>query len=130
MNLPICTCCQLLSWWQNCGRWDGWNVACSQEPNPSYLPWARHSPTLFLYDQVYHDPPVHALVLQEVSSLDFTTSSHLPFVHYMQHQSHHPNILWRIQIIEHLIMQFSPATYNFIPLWSTYSPLQPIFRYP
>jgi hypothetical protein len=34
--------------------------------------------------------------------------------------------LARIQIVELLIMQFSTASYDFIPLWSKYSPKHPV----
>jgi hypothetical protein len=29
-----------------------------------------------------------------------------------------------------LIMQFSPTSCHFIPLWSKYSPKHPVFKYP
>jgi hypothetical protein len=36
---------------------------------------------------------------------------------------------WTIQVMKLLVMQFSPASYHFIPLWSKYSPENPVPRY-
>jgi hypothetical protein len=59
----------------------------------------------------------------------------LPHVCYIPVLSHPPwldhsnYIWWRVQIMKFIIVQFSPAFYCFIPLWSEYSPqhLQSVF---
>jgi hypothetical protein len=58
------------------------------------------------------------------------------FACYMTRPSHHPrcdhpkNIWQRVQIMELLILQFSPSSCHFIPLWYKYSPKQPVHKHP
>jgi hypothetical protein len=65
---------------------------------------------------------------------------------YMQSSSSHPcymsclfhppwlgqsNCMWRkVQVMKLLILQFSQTAYYFIPLWSKYSSLHPLLKYP
>jgi hypothetical protein len=43
----------------------------------------------------------------------------------------HSNYAWRrVQVMKLLIMQFSPTSYHFIPLWSKYSPQHPVLKHP
>jgi hypothetical protein len=61
------------------------------------------------------------------------SSQHFPFLHacYMPHPSHpwfdHPNIWLKVQIMEHLISQCSPAHYHFTLLLGPYIPLSTLF---
>jgi hypothetical protein len=42
----------------------------------------------------------------------------------------HSYYTWRkVQIMKLLVMQFSPASYHFIPLRSKYSPQHPVLKY-
>jgi hypothetical protein len=42
----------------------------------------------------------------------------------------HSNYTWRrVQVTKLLIMQFSPTSCHFIPLWSKYSPRHPVLKY-
>jgi hypothetical protein len=58
------------------------------------------------------------------------------FIHarYMHSPSHNPpfddlqNILWRVQAVYLLTMQFSPVSRHFIPLGSKYSPKHPVIK--
>jgi hypothetical protein len=47
------------------------------------------------------------------------------------HWLDHSNYTWRtVQVMKLLIMQFSPTSYHFIPLWSKYSPQHPALKHP
>jgi hypothetical protein len=58
----------------------------------------------------------------------------LPHPCYMPCPSHPPllyNYTWRtIQVMKLLIMQLSPTSYQFIPLWSKYFPRHPVLKPP
>jgi hypothetical protein len=41
------------------------------------------------------------------------------------------NYTWQtVQVMKLIIMQFSPTSYQFIPLWLRYSPQHPVLKYP
>jgi hypothetical protein len=61
--------------------------------------------------------------------------SHISHTCYMTHPSHppwfdHPNIWWSIQVMELLIMQFSPAVCHFLCFKSKYSSQHPVNKHP
>jgi hypothetical protein len=53
---------------------------------------------------------------------------HVPLIHHPW--CHQPNNMWwRIQIMEPIIMQFSPASCHLICLWSKYSTQHPVHKH-
>jgi hypothetical protein len=43
----------------------------------------------------------------------------------------HYNYSWRtVQVAKLLVMQFSPTSYHFIPVWYKYSPQHPVLKHP
>jgi hypothetical protein len=60
----------------------------------------------------------------------------LPHSQHMLRPPHPPqlnnsNYTWqRVQIMQLLVMQFSPPSHHFIPLWSKYSPQHPVLKHP